>query len=221
MPSGGMIYSIDTARALSKADKIEVRDEYAKLADLYVLVAANLDFEFISALFDAMSCAARTNGQTWFPERDTINIVFHGTNVGYRLRELLITLLADFGEPGWLREGHRGHFHDDFLFDCLHLALQDKRLTAWIHRYPRPAILRSTSTTNPTKTEHTETSTRSFVLAGKSSEAYCNPLGKRTDSQCHIRQRAVRLLHCYRADTCAWFSVVLDNPCYLVPLAFE
>jgi hypothetical protein len=81
----------------------------------------------MNALIDAMFCSAnavRTNGQTWFPERDTINIVFDGTNARDRLCELLVNLVTDFGEASWLREGHRSQFHNDFLL----LALEDRTL---------------------------------------------------------------------------------------------
>jgi hypothetical protein len=115
-------------REPSKAERAAVRNEYAKMAKLYVLAAYLLDFELLNALIDAMACAAhavRADGQTWFPERDTINIVFDGTIDGDRMRELLITLMVDFGTSKWLKKGRHGMFHEDFLYDCLRLSLGD------------------------------------------------------------------------------------------------
>jgi hypothetical protein len=67
MPTDGSGTLSRPPREHTKADKIAVRDEYAKIAELYMLSAMLSDFDLLNKLIDAMTCAAHTtraNGKT-------------------------------------------------------------------------------------------------------------------------------------------------------------
>ncbi|KAH7085687.1 hypothetical protein BKA63DRAFT_485605 [Paraphoma chrysanthemicola] len=112
------------AQLPTKADKRSIRDEYEKLAQLYVLAIYPLDFSMKNTLIGAMGCAAhalQANGKPWFPEREAINIIFAGTDESDKMRSLLVTLLVDFGQGDWLPKGKQAHlqYNDDCIYSCL------------------------------------------------------------------------------------------------------
>lgn len=115
-----------TPREPTKADKVAVRSEYAALGKLYVLAVFLMDFDTMNQLINAMGCAAhavRVNHKTWFPERETINIIYEGTNVGDHVRELLALLVADFAEGHWFPDNGYSQFHAEYIYDCLKKTL--------------------------------------------------------------------------------------------------